>query len=148
MAGYHGKPDATGQAIVDHWLHTGDAGYLDRDGYLYVLDRRDDLIVSGGENVYPAEVESALLAHRLVVEAGVVGVRDDVWGHRVIAFVHLAERPGMPIDAMTEELRTHCRTLLAGYKVPREIRFTSEPLPRTASGKLRRVELRQWAEKS
>jgi O-succinylbenzoic acid--CoA ligase len=103
-----------------------------------VLDRRDDLIVTGGENVYPAEVEAALLAHAAVAEAGVVGVPDERWGARVAAVVR--PRDGAQVDA--DALRAHCRTLLGGYKVPAEIRIVAEPLPRTASGKLRRAELR------
>jgi o-succinylbenzoate---CoA ligase len=118
------------------WLHTGDLGYLDRDGYLYVLDRRDDLIVSGGENVYPAEVEATLLAHPAVEDAGVIGVPDAEWGHSVAAVVKLAA--GM---AATEaELIVFCRQRLAGYKVPRGIQF-SGALPRNAGGKLLRRDL-------
>ena len=134
MAGYAGQPDATARAIVDGWLHTGDIGRIDADGYLYVLERRDDLIVSGGENVYPAEVEAALLAHPAVIEAAAVGVPDPVWGRCVIAVVRLA--PGASVGAA--ELEAHCRARLAAYKVPREIRVENEPLPRTTSGKLQR----------
>lgn len=137
MAGYAGQEDATRRAIVNGWLHTGDVGYLDPDGYLYVLDRRDDLIVSGGENVYPAEVEAALLAHPSVAEAGVIGVPDERWGRRVAAVVRLAD--GGSVSA--EALRAHCRSLLGGYKVPSEIHLVRDPLPRTASGKLRRAAL-------
>lgn len=141
MAGYAGRPDATARAVVDGWLHTGDVGHLDAEGYLHVLDRRDDLIVTGGENVYPAEVEAALLAHPWVAEAGVIGRPDGTWGQRVVAVVRLAD--GVP-DAgdVAETLRTHCRAHLAGYKVPREVHVAAGPLPRTASGKLRRTELR------
>jgi o-succinylbenzoate---CoA ligase len=136
MAGYLNNPEATARALTDGWLHTGDIGRIDSDGYLYVLDRRDDLIITGGENVYPAEVEAVLLAHHSVTEAGVIGVADEKWGQRVVAVVNLT----VPIDA--EELAEYCRLRLAGYKVPKEFRFTSEPLPRTASGKIRRVALR------
>ena len=139
MAGYANQPDATRAAIVDGWLHTGDIGRIDADGYLYVLDRRDDLIVTGGENVYPAEVEAALLSHHAVAEAGVVGVADETWGQRVVAVVRLADAAAN-IDVA--ELASHCRERIAGYKVPREIRVVDEPLPRTASGKLRRSALR------
>jgi len=104
-----------------------------------VLDRRDDLIITGGENVYPAEVEAVLLAHDSVAEVGVIGVDDEKWGQRVVAVVNLA----VPIDA--EELTEYCRLRLAGYKIPKEFRFTSDPLPRTASGKIRRVALRDIA---
>jgi O-succinylbenzoic acid--CoA ligase len=143
MAGYAGQPEATERALSGGWLHTGDVGRLDADGFLYVLDRRDDLIVTGGENVYPSEVESALLAHPAVTEAGVIGLPDDRWGQRVVAFVRLGEGAA---SAATGEwgdvLRAHCRSRLGGYKVPREIRIVAEPLPRTASGKLRRSALR------
>ena len=142
MAGYAGRPEATAGAIVDGWLHTGDVGRLDADGYLYVLDRRDDLIVTGGENVYPAEVEAALLAHPAVAEAAVVGVADDAWGQRVVAVVRLADGAAAPDGGIADALRAHCRAHLAGYKVPREVRVVTDPLPRTASGKLRRGALR------
>ena len=142
-AGYAGRPDVTARIIVDGWLHTGDIGQLDSDGYLHVLDRRDDLIITGGENVYPAEVEAVLLAHPWVDEAAVVGDADARWGQRVLAIVRLATEA--PAGASNAELvlREHCRTRLASYKVPAEVRVATEPLPRTASGKLRRGHLRQ-----
>jgi o-succinylbenzoate---CoA ligase len=143
MSGYSGRPDATARAIVDGWLHTGDIGTLDADGFLYVLDRRDDLIITGGENVYPAEVEAVLLALPWVAEAAVIGVPDDVWGQRVVAVVRIAERPD--VADPEETLRAYCRAQLAGYKTPREIRVVTDLLPRTASGKLRRMALRESA---
>ena len=143
MAGYAGLPNV---ATADDWLRTGDIGYFDADGFLYVLDRRADLIITGGENVYPAEVEAALLAHPQVAEAGVVGVADATWGQRVVAIVRLAGAADVvkpdPAASLVDALRTHCRTRLAGYKVPSEFRIVSEPLPRTASGKLQRAALR------
>ncbi|MDQ2890440.1 MAG: o-succinylbenzoate--CoA ligase [Gemmatimonadota bacterium] len=148
MAGYAGQPDATARAVVDGWLHTGDAGTVDEDGYLYVLDRRDDLIITGGENVYPAEVESVLLAHPRVAEAGVVGVSDDTWGHAVVAFVRLANDSASEHgsdDNVVDALRAHCRSQLAAYKTPRVYHVVTEPLPRTASGKIRRAALREEA---
>lgn len=141
MAGYLGDPEATSRAIVDGFLHTGDVGRLDDEGFLHVLDRRDDLIVTGGENVYPAEVESALLEHPWVEEAAVVAAQDDVWGHRVVAVVRLREPADA--DAAAEILHAHCQERLAGYQAPSEIRFVTEPLPRTATGKLRRAAVRQ-----
>jgi acyl-CoA synthetase (AMP-forming)/AMP-acid ligase II len=119
------------------WLHTGDVGCLDAQGALQVLDRRDDLIISGGENVYPAEIESVLLEHPSVGEAGVVGVPDDDLGSRVIAWVVAARGSAVSVA----ELERHCRTRLAGYKQPREFRLV-DALPRTASGKLLRRQLR------
>ncbi|HEY0969875.1 MAG TPA: o-succinylbenzoate--CoA ligase [Gemmatimonadales bacterium] len=136
--GYWNRPDATARALRDGWLHTGDAGMLDDEGYLYVLDRRDDLVVSGGENVYPAEVEGALLAHPEVVEAAVVGVPDDEWGQRVAALVRVTG------DAVTPDaLRAFCRERIARYKVPAELRITRDALPRNAAGKLLRREVRR-----
>ena len=136
MLGYLNDPEATARALADGWLHTGDLGSVDEDGALTVHDRRDDLVVSGGENVYPAEVEAALLEHPSVAEAGVAGVPDADLGARVVAWV--VPRDGMPVDAAS--LDAHCRARLAGYKCPREYRFRAE-LPRTASGKLLRREL-------
>jgi O-succinylbenzoic acid--CoA ligase len=118
------------------WMGTGDLGYLDDDGFLYVLDRRDDLIVSGGENVYPAEVEAALILHPAVEEAGVVGIPDPEWGRTVAAAIKL--HPGR--SATEHELIEFCRKHLAGYKVPRRIELR-ESLPRNAAGKLLRREL-------
>jgi O-succinylbenzoic acid--CoA ligase len=120
----------------DEWLHTGDLGRLDADGYLYVLDRRDDLIISGGENVYPAEVEAALLAHPAVADIGVIGLPDAEWGSTVLAFVVL--EPDHPATA--EELIAFSRERLAAYKVPRRFEFRAA-LPRNAAGKLLRREL-------
>jgi O-succinylbenzoic acid--CoA ligase len=139
--GYLNRPEATAAALRDGWLRTGDLGYLDAEGYLSVVERREDLIVSGGENVYPAEVEAALLAHPAVAEAVVVGVPDPEWGQRVVAAVRLAA--GATVSAA--ELQAWCRERLAGYKVPKEIRLVTE-LPRNATGKLLRRAVREWWE--
>jgi o-succinylbenzoate---CoA ligase len=139
MAGYAKRPAETSSAIIDGWLRTGDAGSIDADGFLFVLDRRDDLMITGGENVYPAEVEAVLSSHPSVAEAGVIGTRDITWGQRVVAVVKLKE--SMQPDA--EALSAHCAAQLASFKVPREFRFTRDPLPRTAAGKLRRSALRE-----
>ncbi len=135
--GYFGRPEDTARVWRGGWLHSGDAGYVDDEGYLYVLDRRDDLIVSGGENVYPAEVESVLASHPAVREAGVFALENSEWGQSVAAAVCLYD------DAEADEasLLAHCRDRLAGYKLPRRLFFLDE-LPRTASGKLQRRELR------
>jgi O-succinylbenzoic acid--CoA ligase len=117
------------------WFPTGDLGYLDGEGYLYVLDRRDDLIVTGGENVYPAEVEAVLLAHPAVAEAAVFAVSDAEWGHGVAAAVVLREPVGV------EELQGFCRERLASFKVPKRV-HVHEGLPRNASGKVLRRQLR------
>ena len=136
MQGYLNHPEASARVLRDGWLHTGDIGCLDAQGALQVLDRRDDLIVSGGENVYPAEVESVLLEHPAVVEAAVAGVPDADLGQRVAAWIVAA--PGAAVAV--EDLQRHCRARLAGYKQPREFHWV-EALPRTASGKLMRRQL-------
>lgn len=141
MAGYFGQPDATARAITDGWLHTGDIGRIDAEGYLYVLDRRDDLIITGGENVYPAEVESALLSHPAVAECAVIGVTDTEWGQRVVAIIRRAESGADKVDVA--ELQRFCRERVAAYKVPRDVLFVTGPLPRTASGKIRRAAVRE-----
>ncbi len=140
--GYADRPGATAQALHDGWLSTGDIGYLDEEGYLYVLDRRSDLIISGGENVYPAEIESALLAHPDVEEAGVCGQSDPQWGQVPIAFVRL--RVGSSTSADT--LINHAAQRLARYKLPRAI-YLVDQLPRNSAGKLIRRELRRLLEK-
>lgn len=137
MRGYYNEPEATRAALRDGWLHTGDIGYLDDDGDLFVLQRRSDLIVSGGENIYPAEVESVLRDHPAVEEVVVVGVDDANWGQRAAAAVQL--KPGYEIS--TEALIAFARERIAAYKIPREIRFV-DALPRTASGKIQRGAVR------
>jgi o-succinylbenzoate---CoA ligase len=134
--GYAGRPEATARAFQDGWFATGDIGYLDTDGYLYVLDRRADLIISGGENVYPAEIESVLRSHPAVEEAGVCGQADSQWGQVPIAFVVL--KSGSTVTA--QELLSYTAQKLARYKQPRAIYFTDQ-LPHTSSGKLIRREL-------
>lgn len=134
--GYLHRPEATKQAIRDGWLYTGDIGYVDEEGFLYVLDRRSDLIISGGENIYPAEIEAALLAHEAVEEAGVTGIADERWGQVPCAFVKVKEG-----YAVTEEqLLAFCKQQLATYKLPKRI-YIVDQLPRTASQKLVRREL-------
>ncbi|MCY0869528.1 MAG: o-succinylbenzoate--CoA ligase, partial [Firmicutes bacterium] len=124
---------------ADGYFRTGDVGYLDEGGFLHVLDRRSDLIVSGGENVYPAEIESALCAHPAVKGAGVVGEAHERYGQVPVAIVVL--RAGA--QASSEQLMAFCRARLAGYKVPRRVIF-ADRLPQNASGKLVRKELRAW----
>ncbi len=138
FSGYRGRPDATAAAIIDGWYHTGDAGTRDDDGNLFLVDRLKDMVVSGGENIYSAEVERALTGHPSVVSVAVVGAPDEKWGERVVAFV--VPHPGRPVDV--SELVAHCRGLIAGYKVPKEIHLI-DALPRTASGKVRKEVLRQ-----
>jgi o-succinylbenzoate---CoA ligase len=136
--GYWQRPEETAETFRDGWLHTGDIGRMDDDGWLYVLDRRDDLIVSGGENVYPAEVEAALLEHPDVAEAGACGVADERWGAAPAACVRLREAASVS----PEELRAFCAGRLARYKLPSRVRIV-DALPRTPSGKLQRHLLRE-----
>lgn len=137
MDGYWDAAERTAEVLVAGWYHTGDAGFFDEEGFLYISDRYKDMIVSGGENVYPAEVESALLSLPGVAEAAVIGVPDEKWGEVGLALVVLS--PATVTDA--EALRTELRTRLAGFKVPRDIRFVTE-LPKTATGKIRKPDLR------
>ncbi len=138
MLGYWNLPDATATTMSgDGWVRTGDAGYLDDDGYLYIHDRVKDMIITGGENVYPAEVESAIYGHPAVLEVAVIGVPDDKWGEAVKAFC--APKPGMVIDA--DDVINWTRTRIAGFKVPKSIE-TIAALPRNASGKILRKDLR------
>jgi acyl-CoA synthetase (AMP-forming)/AMP-acid ligase II len=138
MAGYWGKPEETATTIDEEgWLRTGDAGYLDAEGYLYLHDRIKDMIVSGGENIYPAEIENVLLSHPAVVDAAVIGVPDTRWGETVKGIVVLA--PGAEIQETA--LVEHCRANLAHYKCPTSIDVT-DALPRNPSGKILKRELR------
>lgn len=136
--GYEGRSEDTLRAWRSGWFHTGDIGRVDEEGYLYVLDRRNDLIISGGENIYPAEIEAVLLSHPQVEEAGVIGRKNPQWGQVVVAFVK--PRPGATLDEDT--LLAYCRDRLARYKLPRQIYFVGESLPRNATGKLLRRSLR------
>ena len=138
MQGYLNNPAATAAALRDGWMHTGDAGYLDADGYLYVADRVKDMIVSGGENVYSVEPERALFLHPAVREAAVIGIPSEQWGEAVHAVVVLKDGA----SATAEELIAHCRTLIGGYKCPRSIEFRADPLPVTPVGKVRKNVLR------
>jgi O-succinylbenzoic acid--CoA ligase len=137
MRGYWRRPDDTARALAGGWLHTGDIGFLDAAGELHVLARRSDLIVSGGENVYPAEVEAVLASHPQVCEAAVAGVPDAEFGARPAAWI-VAE-PAIGADA----LQHFCRTRLAGFKVPVAFHFVAS-LPRNATGKLLRDQLPSW----
>jgi len=144
MAGYWNKVEETAAALNEEgWLHTGDAGYFDAEGYLYLHDRMKDMIVSGGENIYPAEVENILLSHASVADAAVIGVPDDTWGETVKAMVVLA--PDATLDA--QGIIDHCRQHLAHYKCPTSVEFI-DVLPRNPSGKVLKRELRRpyWPE--
>ena len=143
MQGYWKRPDLTAQAIRDGWMHTGDAGYLDQDGYLFIVDRVKDMIITGGENVYSVEVEAALYAHPGVAMCAVFAIPSEQWGEAVHAVV-VPKPAGRPTE---EELIEFCRTKIAGYKCPRSVSFRDEPLPISGAGKILKNELRSpyWA---
>jgi acyl-CoA synthetase (AMP-forming)/AMP-acid ligase II len=146
MKGYWRKQDATASTINgDGWLRTGDAGYLDEDGYLFIQDRIKDMIITGGENVYPAEVENAVHGHPHVAEVAVIGVPDDTWGESVKAIV--VPKPGATPDA--NDIIAFARSRIAHFKAPRSVDFLATPLPRSTSGKILRRELREpyWKDK-
>ncbi|GER72328.1 o-succinylbenzoate--CoA ligase [Weizmannia acidilactici] len=135
--GYLNRPDANEKSFRDGWFFTGDIGYLDDEGFLYVMDRRSDLIISGGENIYPAEVEEVLLAHPDILEAGVVGMEDEKWGQVPAAFIVTKK------EVLESELQAFCEVRLAKYKIPKKF-FTVSDLPRNASNKLMRRKLLEW----
>ena len=137
MLGYWNEPEVTAQTVADGWLHTGDLGYLDEDGYLYVVDRKKDLIIRGGFNVFPRDVEEALLEHPAIAAAGVVGRPDQIHGEEVVAFVE--PRPGEELEA--EELVAWSKEKIGGYKYPREVHVLRS-VPLTPVGKVDRKALR------
>jgi acyl-CoA synthetase (AMP-forming)/AMP-acid ligase II len=139
MKGYWHREDDNRSALVEGgWFRSGDAGYLDEAGYIFLTDRIKDMIVSGGENIYPIEVENVLAAHPDVADVGVIGVPSDKWGETVKAIVVL--KPGAETSA--DDLIAYCRERLAGFKCPTSIDFLPE-LPRTPSGKILKRELRE-----
>jgi acyl-CoA synthetase (AMP-forming)/AMP-acid ligase II len=138
MLGYWNRPEDTAAAVRDGWMHTGDGGRMDERGYVFIVDRIKDMIITGGENVYSAEVENALAGHPAVAACAVIGVPDSEWGERVHAVVQLM--PGQ--QATVDELRTHCKTLIAGYKSPRSVDFV-EAMPMSGAGKILKRELRK-----
>jgi len=137
MTGYWNNSAATAETLRDGWMHTGDVGFFDSEAFLFVVDRKKDMIISGGENIYSREVEEALLAHPAVLQAAVIGVPDQRWGESVKACIVL--RPAC--SAREDELIQHCRDLIASYKKPRSIDFL-EALPRLFNGKIDKKELR------
>ncbi|EIF35706.1 acyl-CoA synthetase (AMP-forming)/AMP-acid ligase II [Burkholderia sp. Ch1-1] len=142
MAGYWRKPEETAQAVREGWLHTGDGAYMDAQGYLYIVDRIKDMIVSGGENVYSAEVESVIARHPAVAACAVIGIPHDTWGEAVHAVVVC--KPGATLAE--EEIREHCRQVIAGYKCPKSVEFR-EQLPLSGAGKVlkRAIRAPYWA---
>jgi long-chain acyl-CoA synthetase len=137
MKGYLGRPEATAETLREGWLHSGDLGYMDPDGFYFIVDRAKDLVIRGGYNVYPREIEEVLYAHPAVLEAAVIGKPDQRLGEEVVAVLSL--RPGASVTA--EEIIAYCRERLAAYKYPREVRFMDE-LPKGPSGKILKAALR------
>jgi long-chain acyl-CoA synthetase len=137
MLGYWNRPGDTAEALVDGWYRSGDLAYADESGYLYMVDRAKDMIITGGENVYSIEVESVLAGHPSVREAAGFGVPDEHWGEAVHAVAVVAPA----VDA--DELIAHCRARIAGFKVPRSIELRDEPLPRSGAGKVLKSTLRE-----
>jgi long-chain acyl-CoA synthetase len=131
MQGYHHLPEETARTITNEWLHTGDLGKLDEDGYVTITGRKKDLIISAGENIYPREIEEALARHPKVKEVAVIGVEDEVRGEVPKAFV--IARDGEKVEE--KELRSYCRENLANYKVPKYFEIVAD-LPRTPTGKV------------
>ena len=143
MQGYWNNPEATAEAIRNGWLHSGDAAWMDDEGFVFIVDRIKDMIISGGENVYPAETESAISTFTGVAECAVIGIPDERWGEVVHAIVVPREGHALEVDKIIE----HCRQRLARYKCPRSIEIRIEPLPLSAAGKILKAPLRapHWA---
>ncbi len=140
MKAYHGQPEATREVFRGGWLHTGDMARMDNEGFIYIVDRKKDMIISGGENISPREVEEVLHIHPLIDDAAVVGVADDLWGEAVRAFV-VTQRDAELTEADVIE---HCRRHLAGYKKPKYVTFIDE-IPKNPSGKILKNILREWS---
>lgn len=138
MAGYWNKPKETAQALRGGWMHTGDVGYIDEDGFIFIVDRLKDMIVTGAENVYSSEVENAIYHHPAIALCAVIGIPDEKWGERVHAVITLKEDQSVT----DEELINHCRKYIAGYKCPRSIEVRTEPMPMSGAGKILKRRLR------
>jgi long-chain acyl-CoA synthetase len=138
MREYWNKPEATEEVFRDGWYHTGDAGYLDERGYLFLVDRVKDMIVTGGENVYSVEVENALASHPAVAQVAVIGIPSEKWGEAVHAIVVTQ----VDVEVTEDELIAHTREWIAGYKVPKSIEFRADPLPLSGAMKILKRELR------
>jgi long-chain acyl-CoA synthetase len=141
MTGYWNLPEQTAVALKDGWYHTGDAGYIDADGFLFLEGRVKDMIVSGGENIYPIEIENVLSSHPAVHQCAVIGVPHETWGEAVHAVILLDDAVS---EAPTErELITYCRERIATYKCPVSVSFRSEPMPLSPINKILKTELRK-----
>jgi fatty-acyl-CoA synthase len=140
MQAFHNNPQATSETLREGWLYTGDLAQMDEEGFFYIVDRIKDMIVSGGENIYPREIEEVLFTHPAIEDAAVLGVPDSIWGENVKAFITL--KPGADLSA--EEVISFCKERLAGYKKPKLVEFIPE-IPRNPSGKALKRELRRRA---
>jgi len=138
MTNYYKDDEITAKAMTNGWFHTGDLGLIDDEGHLYIKDRKKDMIKTGGENVFSAEVERIILENPKVKEVAVIGLPDEKWGERVVAVVLLHEEGSLS----EPELSDFCRTRLTHFKSPRQFLFVTEPLPKTSVGKLLKRELR------
>jgi long-chain acyl-CoA synthetase len=139
MMGYWERPEETAKAVIDGWMHTGDGGYMDEEGFVYLVDRMKDMIISGGENVYSIEVENVVAQHPAVAQCAVVGIPDDQWGETVHAFV--IPKAGATVNAA--EIIAFCKEKIAGYKCPRSVDIRAEPFPLSGAGKVLKRELRR-----
>lgn len=138
MMGYWNDNEQTAKTVIDDWIMTGDAGYMDEDGFIFLVDRVKDMIVTGGENVFSAEVENALSHHAAIQESVVIAIPSEQWGEAVHAIIRFNENQTITKESVIE----HCREHIAGYKIPHSIEFRTEPFPITGAGKIRKVELR------
>jgi len=143
MQGYWGLQEQSQAALRNGWLHTGDLGYMDSEGFIFIVDRAKDMVISGGENIFSVEVEGAVYQHPAVQECAVIGIPSEQWGEAVLAIVVL--KPGTKVTS--EEIIAHCRVLIASYKVPRSVEIRLEPLPVSGAGKILKTDLRKpyWA---
>ena len=139
MREYWNNPQATAETVIDGWLHTGDIGQFDEEGYLYIVERKKDMIISGGENIYPAEIESVLTSLAQVAEVAVIGVPNKDWGEAVCAVARLKEGQSLTLG----EVVVHCAGKLGKYKIPKKLFITDQPLPRSPTGKLLKRVLRE-----
>ena len=139
MLGYWNRPEETAQVLRDGWMHTGDGGYMDEEGFVFIVDRIKDMVVSGGENVYSAEVENAIALMDAVAEVAVFGIPHPEWGEAV----HATVVPVAGADLTAEAVIAHCRTVIAGYKCPRSVEIREQPMPVSGAGKILKTELRK-----
>ncbi len=139
MAGYWNQPEDTEKAMRGGWYHTGDMGWMDEEGYVFIVDRKNSMIISGGLNVYPTEVEAVILQHQAVLETCVLGAKDPTWGERIVGVVRLKQGK----QASAGEIQQFCRKHLAGYKVPKKLLLLGDPLPRNPFGKVLRQEVKR-----